>query len=564
MKKLISVILALTVTFSVCSIAVSAEENEADLKIAVGSDLHYCPVSDELDKTNDDEIFWYANRRAALEEESEFIIDEFLDQCKNDDSIDYVLIPGDLADDGRQNPEDHEYIAAKLEAFEKESGKEVFVINGNHDACADAKTTYTEFKEIYKNLGYDHAITVARDDCSYAANLGSKYLLIALDTNNPDESTEDGMTAEKLNWVRQQVELAEKTGRYPIVMMHHNLLDHLPLQRIISRNFIVRFHYSTATLFADWGIKIVLSGHEHCSDVTSYTTVSGNVIYDFANTSLTMYPLSYRIFTFSDESITYENRTVDSIDTEALLAAQNNFTKVQTDEMNKGMNEYALKFLKTGVEYRLALSLSAEKIGVEEGDIFYDVVMTAVDGLTDLLEMPLYGENSVKELAAEYGIDIPDSNYENLWDLVTTLVSTHYAGEENLNLDSTEVTILLRALSLILKDDLSNYNDELILSYVTDLLENNGMSGITNTLTKLCSSAFGGIRPDEYMAAAILAPFLYEFAFDDDDVNDSNGTIDGYAVNKKAENISNNLNYLFSKILTYLKLYFSFIAKIFA
>ena len=35
----------------------------------------------------DDPIFWYANRRAAMENESGFIIDEFLNQCAENDDI---------------------------------------------------------------------------------------------------------------------------------------------------------------------------------------------------------------------------------------------------------------------------------------------------------------------------------------------------------------------------------------------------------------------------------------------------------------------------------------------
>ena len=73
------------------------------------------------------------------------------------------------------------------------------MINGNHDASNDQATTFERFKEIYAEFGYDHALTTRDDDCSYTANLGKKYRLIALDTNHATKSTEDGMTAENLN-----------------------------------------------------------------------------------------------------------------------------------------------------------------------------------------------------------------------------------------------------------------------------------------------------------------------------------------------------------------------------
>lgn len=182
--------------FSVVGASASAKE-ESDLSFALASDLHYNAPDEELVKTNDDPLVWYANRRCAMENESGFIIDEFLRQCSESDDIDFVLIAGDLADNGRSRPEDHYAVAEKLREFEKKSGKEVYVINGNHDASEDGKTDYTLFKEIYADFGYDHALSARDDDCSYTADLGEKYRLIALDSNHKTKSTEDGMTGRK-------------------------------------------------------------------------------------------------------------------------------------------------------------------------------------------------------------------------------------------------------------------------------------------------------------------------------------------------------------------------------
>lgn len=136
--------------------------------------------------------------------------------------------------------------------------------------------------------------------------------------------------------------------------------------------------------------------------------------------------------------------------------------------MNEDLSSYALGFLKAGVQYRLALSLTMEKMGISEDDFYYDLVKTAVTRMTDILEMPLYGEGSVQQLAAEYNIEIPDSDYINGWDLATDLVAAHYAGEESKTLDSPEVAILLRTVALILKDVPSTVNDEVLLKSAND------------------------------------------------------------------------------------------------
>ncbi len=565
MKKLLSIILASLIILSsltVMSFALVTTESK-ELGFAVASDLHYNVPDSELTKTNDHELFWYANRRAAMDIESGLIIDEMLRQCAEDDSVEYLLIPGDLADNGRTVWQEHYDVAAKLTAFEKETGKSVFVVPGNHDmGAADIDFKVNNFKEVYADFGYNEALTVCEDNASYTADLGDKYRLIALDSNDPSKSTEDGLSISEVMWVLDEAKKAKEEGRYPVLMMHHNLLDHLPMQRLISRNFIVKFHYSTATLFADAGIKLVFTGHEHCSDATSYTTPLGNKIYDFANTALSMYPLQYKVFCLNDAEITYRTKTVDKIDTDALRGIEG-YTQAHFDAMNAGLNEYAKGYLKEGVKYRLELSLTMEKLGIAEDSLFYPLVNTAVGGLVELLNTRLYGENSVQELAAEYNIEIPDSDYETPWDLATELVAWHYAGEEPFEVQSTEVKILLRTVSLILKDDLSTVNDEIFIGAANALIAKmGGTDTMTQDITKLTGQIFGGISAGEYFITALISPLLYEFAFDGDAVPDNNGTIQGYAIEMNGRNILNSLSLTANTLALYIENFFIILIKI--
>lgn len=564
MKKALSIILAAVIALSVLSVAAAASDKD-DLCFAIASDLHYSATEEVLEKTNDDPIFWYANRRCAMENESGWIIDEFLNQCAESDDVDFVLIAGDLANKGRTRPEDHYAVAEKLRAFEEKSGKQVYVINGNHDAGENQETNFTLFKRIYADFGYDQALTMREDDCSYTADLGSKYRLIALDSNHRTKSTEDGMTKEKLSWVKEQAELAKKDGRYPILMMHHNLLDHLPIQRVLSRNFIVKFHFTTAELFADWGIKTVFTGHEHCSDATVYTSALGNKIYDFTTTSLTMYPLEYRVMKFSDDEIRYEARSVDKIDSEALRSTVEGYTDDMINSMNADLAAYSKGFLKAGVQYRLERSLSAEKMGIDENAVYYDAVMYAVNKLRSLLSMPLCGENSLQAVAKEYGIDIPDSSYKSGWDLATDLVAWHYSGGEHFDMDSAEVQTLLKAAATILRNDFAGIADDVLLKAVNNILGDMGYGPIADSLIKFCISKFGVYSKTEIFLVAIASPILYKFACDNDGVDDNNGTIEGYGTVNFKSNVSNifeNLNNLSEKITFYLQLVLSYLARL--
>ena len=558
MKKVISIFLAVVILASAFSIAALADE---PVKFAVASDLHYNVPEEELTATNDHPLFWHANRRAAMDNESGFIIDEFLRQAE-EAKYDFILIPGDMADDGRWETQEHIDVSAKFKAFEEKTGIPIYVVPGNHDyGQGENDNKIEDMISFYGEFGYNDAFEKRTGDFSYVTDLPGNYRLIAVDSNDPSKSTEDGMTSDKVNWVVKQAKKAVEDGKYPILMMHHNLLDHLPMQRILSRNFIIRNHTAVANKFANAGIKLVFTGHEHCSDVAVHTSPNGNKIYDFANTALSMYPLAYREITMTDEEITYESKTIEKIDTETLRSQVNGYTDEMIAEMDKGLNAFAKGYLKAGVQYRLARSLTMEQMGIAEDSIFYNLVNTAVTGLTDLLEMPLYGENSVQELAKEYNVVIPDSEYENGWDLATDLVSYHYSGGEDFSIYSTEVTILLRMVNLILLDDLSTVNDEVFFGALNELLGND--SALFKNFTKGIANVLGPVTPGQYFLIAVASPLVYEFVYDSDKVDDNNGTITGYGIEEDLnENRADNFANILDEICVYLTNFFKIMLKI--
>ena len=558
MKKIIAVVLSLAMLLGMVAIGANAQE-KPDTSFAVASDLHYVCPEETLENTITYEpVFWHANRRGELQNEAGFIIDEFLRQCAEDESCEFVLIPGDIVNDGRVVVQQHIDIVEKFTKFEEETGKQIYVINGNHD-CADNEGDFTiaEFKQMYYRFGWDEAIATDEGNNSYVVDLNDKYRLIALDSCHDSYSTEDGMDTDRVMWVCDQAKQATADGKYPILMMHHNLLDHLPVQRIISRNFIIKFHYSTAELFADNGIKLVFSGHEHCSDAAVYTSLLGNKIYDFATTSLIMYPLEYRKVTMTEQEIKYEAKSIDSIDTDALRATVDGYTDEHIALMQQGMNDvYGRQFFKASIQYRLGRDLKLEAMGLDEDAIYYDFVAAVVNKLNDTLEMPLYGEDSVQSRAAEFGLEIPESDYKNLWDLVTDLVGYHYAGSEYYDLYSTEVTILLRSVAYLLRAEFSTVGDELLFKLADSFLEDMGISSASAELMKLGIDMFGEISGVEYFLLAVTSPLIYSFAYDDDPMDDNNGVIEGYGATDVMGNITNvfdNIDSFIDKVVFFIK-----------
>lgn len=564
MKKFISILLTLSLVFSLCAVSASAAEETPDLSYAVSADLHYTRHEETLEWFSEDPIYGYANRRAAMENESSLIIDEMLNQCAEDDNIDFLLVPGDITNDGKMFLDDHKVMAEKFRKFEEETGKQVYVINGNHDVGIlgeYCETNMEAFIETYYEFGYEEALVTTDYDCSYTADLSNKYRLIALDSNDHDKSTEDGMTEEKVQWVIDQAEQAYKDGKYPILMMHHNLLDHLPMQRILSRNFIIRNHTLTAERWANAGIKLVFSGHEHCSDATTYTSTLGNTISDFATTSLTMYPLEYRYVEMTESEIKYEAKTIDEIDTDALLEMIPDYTPDQIDAMNNGLNAFAKNFLKNGVEWRLERGFLDEQLGIKPGDIYYDVVRDAIDALNDVLNMPLYGKASAQELGRKYGIEIPDSEYKDGWDVATELVSAHYAGSEDYPLSGRDVTLLMRLVSIVLKTELAMVDDMLLTQATTYLIAiTTGTEKYVIVENYLFGIGYGPISPGEYFLLALVSPLLQSFA-NDDEVDDNNGVIDGYGTDNSTENMKANFTMSVNEFLSIIKMMIKLVLK---
>ena len=161
----------------------------------------------------------------------------------------------------------HLQIVEKFRRFEEETGKQIYVINGNHDAGKGEKETETsldEFREIYYEFGFNEALSTMEGNLSYTADLNEKYRLIASDSCDINRSTGDGMTEDRVNWVVEEAEKAINEGKYPILMMHHNLLDHMPIQSLLSKDFIIRDHISTAEKFANAGIKLVFNNLVRC------------------------------------------------------------------------------------------------------------------------------------------------------------------------------------------------------------------------------------------------------------------------------------------------------------
>ena len=148
LKKSLSIILSLTLVLCSCLVLTASAKNDSDeFGFAVASDTHYVHPVKQAGTTLADEgwVTTFNSESESLTNQSGFIIDEFLKECAENPKCQFVLITGDLATHGRDYVSEHEAVAAKFRKFEKETGKQVYVINGNHDNAKDMPVDHKKF-----------------------------------------------------------------------------------------------------------------------------------------------------------------------------------------------------------------------------------------------------------------------------------------------------------------------------------------------------------------------------------------------------------------------------------
>lgn len=294
------------------------EQKEDGLKIGLMSDTHY--FSKEL-YSNCEDFTTAMNSDRKMFKEGDAILTAALNDMVRDEP-DVVLISGDLTKDGEQV--NHEIFAEKLkgakeELQEKGVDTKFYVINGNHDinnpngkdfSSGEAKdadgTTVEEFKGIYEEFGYGEDTVQYQEDSdrggslSYAVQLEEGYTLIAVDsgkyssdqTDSGEDLQETGgvIGAELLDWVTVQAKEAKERGDVVMVMQHHGVIPHFDMEPEVMSDYLVDNWREVETAYADAGISYVFTGHMHANDIASYTSPSGNTLYDIETGSLLTYP----------------------------------------------------------------------------------------------------------------------------------------------------------------------------------------------------------------------------------------------------------------------------------
>ena len=397
-------------------------------KIVVLSDVHVMAKS--LEGTE----FWNTTVQNSrkIAECSQPIFDQLVETVKQQ-KPDLVLITGDLTEGGQLKS--HEYVKDKLDEL-RAAGLKIFVIPGNHDL-----TGTVNFGEFYKDFGYSEA--TAQEGLSYVAEPFPGLTLLGINSG-----TDGKLSEETLNFAVTQARAATKKGNQIICMMHHALLPHISYANVLISSSNVADWENVREQLACAGIRVVLSGHFHVSDIAmDLTNDLSRSIYDISTGSTVSYPSDYRVLTYSDNpaELKVETRRImqmEGIDDFPSWSRKELkgrlvrlvMNKLQLDkENNSTVHQLVTEVLDTlaGV---FAIHAEGNEVMTQERQDMVDQLKSMASLVQSLME-GAYGADSVKQA----GVDLPGFADDMMTSILTDKSPYGYKDRENITNDRTLV-----------------------------------------------------------------------------------------------------------------------------
>jgi UDP-2,3-diacylglucosamine pyrophosphatase LpxH len=246
------------------------------------------------------------------------------------DSSKFVIVSGDLTKDGELAS--HQLVARKLLDFEKATGKQVYVICGNHDLNnpdamkfdGDSKTPVdtiqkSDFKKIYADFGYDKAIMADPDSPSYVAEPVDGLWMLFIDSTDADDNFKKGypevngkLSQERFAWIEKVLSKANLEKKPVIVVTHHGIIEHYEDQDKYFGDYMVDDFDEIGKLLASYGVRTVFTGHYHSTDVT-LKEFDGQKLYDIETGSLVSYPNAFRKVSIVDSAMKVSTECIASL-----------------------------------------------------------------------------------------------------------------------------------------------------------------------------------------------------------------------------------------------------------
>ena len=239
-----------------------------------------------------------------------------------------------------------------------------------------------------------------------------------------------------------------KKGNQIICMMHHALLPHISYANVLIPSSNVADWENVREQLACAGIRVVLSGHFHVSDIAmDLTNDLSRSIYDISTGSTVSYPSDYRVLTYTDNpaELKVETRRIMQLEGKDDFPSWSRkelkdrlvrlvMNKLQVDkEENPSVHQLATEVLDSlaGV---FAVHAEGNEVMTQERQDMVGQLKSLASLVQSLME-GAYGADSVKQA----GVDLPSFVDDMLTSILTDKSPYGYKDRENITNDRTLV-----------------------------------------------------------------------------------------------------------------------------
>ncbi len=413
------------------------------LRIKVITDTHYySPETGTQGKAYEAALM----RSQKLLNGSREMLQAAFDKIAADESCDYLLISGDVTNDGEKAA--HEEFREMLRELQAK-GKKVFVITATHDYKEKCRRYVgDEIKEMpgllrdglfefYREFGPDSAISCKPEYMSYVVQLPDNVRLFAL---NDDRGIEDGM----YEWVKEQAEDARKNGQFIVAMTHHPIIPPSPMYELIGNGDMHRHYKDRRKEYADMGIQLMLTGHTHTHNIGRIFSERGNAFYAVSTAALCGYPAPIRSLVIDNENskVSISTDTVDEADIDTHGLTLREYLKKQLigviSEMIKAAGSDIDKF-----------AYMAQGISIKPKIVYkFGWIIRPVFKWLNSVRFSTFASWTKKETGLKKS-DIENIKNEKVVDFIISLVSNLFSGENNMDLSDPKCRIYIGFLRIV-------------------------------------------------------------------------------------------------------------------
>ena len=231
-----------------------------------------------------------------------FILRSFFAKILEDKDTQYVLITGDLINNGDR--QSHEDFIKELRVL-TDAGKKVFVTCATHDyaglgddenifhpvrykkdSCEEIERVYkTQLPGLYYDFGHLHADSIHKESGSYTVVFPEGFKLIAVYDNGNGRS-HCGLFDDGFLWLENEIKKSGEKGEDVFIAVHHPVLPPWQVYCDAAEFEMFGGYARLRQLMCEYGVRVVFTGHTHVHGIKKYTDSEGRGFYDITTSAL--------------------------------------------------------------------------------------------------------------------------------------------------------------------------------------------------------------------------------------------------------------------------------------